>query len=183
MVMALALLVATAACTSQGADDGGSTNGSGDVIWDLTTARPAAELDGSDGGTEAIISTTGRNGVELRLQLPGGDRVDLPWGLIAALDGAGGVVDRVELSTTAETDEDRWQARIDEFVERFGGDREEIDPWVSEAVAAVADGDTVPGRAFDGEATATYLPSLSVRPGGGGPDAVDVVVEWRFDLL
>jgi hypothetical protein len=150
------------------------------VIWDLTTTPSVADLEGSL-GREAILSVLGSNGIELRLVLPGGDIVELPWATAVASSDLSGQVDQVDLSTTAETDPDMWNARIDEFVERYGGDRAEIGEWLDAAILAVASGETVTGRNFEGDPQPTYRPQLSVRPGGDS-DSASVFVGWLFDL-
>jgi len=150
------------------------------VIWDLTTNPSAADLEGSL-GREAILSTPGRNGVELRLVLPDGETVELPWADALAVEGGNGRILKVSLGAMAESDPGAWDSRIDGFIERFGGDRAEIDGWLDAAVTAVAGGETVSRRSFAGQPRSGYQPKLSIGLGGSGASTA-VVVDWRFDL-
>ena len=174
------LAVVSVACTVTAQTEGNDPVGEGPVVWDLRSTTSAADLEGSL-GREAILSTPGRNGVELRLVLPDGEMVELPWADALAVEGGNGRILKVSLGAMAESDPGAWDSRIDGFIERFGGDRAEIDGWLDAAVTAVAGGETVSRRSFAGQPRSGYQPKLSIGLGGSGASTA-VVVDWRFDL-
>lgn len=184
LVALTACTAGTATSTSTGASDPVSTRGnqmtntaSQELVrWDLSSARTPGELGGR---SDDVVSaeTLGRNGVDTRIVLPGGDTVAGSFGLVTAdSGGGGGPVRYLSLATTQLHDGD-WDSYVDGFVDEFGGDRAAVTAYLDAALPAMAAGQVDPGRHFAGQDRAGYRPSLQVRPARDG-----VVVAWKFTL-
>jgi len=144
--------------------------------WDLSSPRTPAELGGRSADVVSA-ETLGRNGVDVRITLPGGDAVSGAFGLVTGdSGGGGGPVRHLSLATTHLHD-GGWEPYVDAFVEQFGGDQRAIRAYLDSALTAVDAGQVDPGRYFAGDTRPDYQPSLQIRPSADG-----VVVAWQFTL-
>lgn len=161
------------------------------VEWDLQVERESVELKGFR-GRQAFLEMPD-NGIDLRLVLPGGEVVDGRWTSTSAMvdPGADIEVSKVTLVSAAEAGAPLQKGRIDEFIERFGADRDEIEQWVDSALAAAAEGAPTMERRFAGRATPGYVPTLLLWvtyfhdgwPSEGDPPGGYVGLGWEFDLV
>ena len=119
--------------------------------WDLSSPRTPAELGGRSADVVSA-ETLGRNGVDVRITLPGGDAVSGAFGLVTGdSGGGGGPVRHLSLATTHLHD-DGWEPYVEAFVEQFGGDQGAIRAYLDSALTAVDAGQVDPGRYFAGDA-------------------------------
>lgn len=143
--------------------------------WDLSSPVTPGDL-GSRHDDLAVAETLGRDGVDTEITLPGGDVVSGMFRTVTATTGREDTVSAVHLASVRQQD-GAWEPRIDEFVTRFGGDREAIDAYLDEIIPAIEAGGVDPEQSFPGDARPGYEPSLQLRPDDEG-----VVVSWSFFL-
>jgi hypothetical protein len=143
--------------------------------WDLSQPKTPAEL-GSEFDRVVIVETLGRDGVDTRITLPGGDVVTGSFRTVTANTGTGTAIATVDLTSDRAAD-GAWEERIGAFIERFGGDRAAVDEYLATALPAMQRGEVDPEESFPGDARPGYEPWLQLRP-----DAEGVVVNWQFDL-
>jgi hypothetical protein len=144
--------------------------------WDLSKPTTPAHL-GSRFDDVVIAETLGREGVDAQIRLPGGDVVSGMFRTVTASTGREATIATVDLASVR-LQNGAWEARIDQFVTRFGGDRAAIDAYLDEIIPAIAGGAVDPKRNFPGQARPGYEPALQLRP-----DAEGVVVNYQFSLI
>lgn len=155
-----------------------TTGSATDIVraeWDLSQPKTPKDL-GSRFDDVVSAETLGRDGVEVTLTLPGGDVVEGSFGLAIGDTGRDDTISVVKLATT-QLHDGAWEERIDAFVERFGGDRQEIADYLASALPAMERGEVDPGHYFPGDPRPGYTPTLQLRPDENG-----VVVNWQFNI-
>lgn len=127
------------------------------------------------------IAESGKGGnLDVTAALPGGDVVS---GTFTSVTGTAdintkgpiGLVDLARSGLEAPAD---WNASIDEFVNQFGGDRQEITDVLAENFDGIRAAEQYAWKYFQGDDHNGYVPSLGVRVNS---DSVDV--HWSFTLI
>lgn len=143
--------------------------------WDVSSPVTPKDL-GSRFDDLVVAETLGNNGVDTEITLPGGDVVSGMFRTVTGRTSRDANIAVVDLASKREED-GGWDARIDEFIERFGGDRVAVDAYLDEIIPAIEAGGVDPEQSFRGDVRPGYEPVLQLRP-----DREGVVVSWSFFL-